>query len=124
MILDKFKNAKFRSKYSFNTLAIFSLIIFFTLVYEYFSIIYLTFVKHKSGLGFPLFIILVFLFSCFYIASFVALIIYIFERIYNIRIKSEKFLNSKFIFWFQILGFASFLILILLHLYFVIMLFI
>ena len=124
MILDKFKNAKFRNRYSFNILAIFSLIIFFTLAYEYFSIIYLTFVKHESGLGFPLFIILVLLFSCFYIASFVALIIYIFEKIYNIRVKSEKFLNSKFIFWFQILGFVSFLILILLHLYFVIMLFI
>ena len=37
----------------------------------------------------------------------------------------NKFIRSyKFIFWFQILGFASFLILILLHLYFVIMLFI
>ena len=123
MILDKFKNAKFRNRYSFNILAIFSLIIFFTLVYEYFSLLYLTF-KTYDAYGFPFFIILVLLFSCFYIASFVVLIIYIFERIYNIRIKSEKFLNSKFIFWFQILGFASFLILILLHLYFVIMLFI
>ena len=123
MILDKFKNAKFRNRYSFNILAIFSLIIFFTLVYEYFSLLYLAF-KTYDAYGFPFFIILVLLFSCFYIASFVALIIYIFERIYNIRIKSEKFLNSKFIFWFQILGFASFLILILLHLYFVIMLFV
>ena len=119
MILDKFKNAKFRSKYSFNIVAIFSLIVLFILPYAYFSCC-----KGSACVGFAIILNLSLLLGIFYIASFVALIIYIFERIYNIRIKSEKFLKSKLVFWFQILGFASFLILILLHLYFVIMLFI
>ena len=119
MFLDKFQNATFRSKYSFNIVAIFSLIVLFILPYAYFSCC-----KGSACVGFAIILNLSLLLGIFYIASFVALIIYIFEEIHNIRIKSEKFLNSKFIFWFQILGFASFLILILLHLYFVIMLFI
>ena len=119
MFLDKFQNATFRSKYSFNIVAIFSLIVLFILPYAYFSCC-----KGSACVGFAIILNLSLLLGIFYIASFVALIIYIFERIYDIRIKNEKFLKSKLVFWFQILGFASFLILILLHLYFVIMLFI
>ena len=108
MILDKFKNAKFRSSYGFNFLVIIGLFVFAVVIDFAFAYIEFFFSEPSSdGIGFPSVICAILSMQVTAIAFIIGLIIYIFERLLNISIRSEKFLNLKIVLIIQILSLIS-----------------
>lgn len=98
MILDKF-----RDRYSFNFLAISGLLLL--LVFCIFVI-----PSYFEYCILPAFLETVIIASFTIILFVITVFVYIFEEIFDKKIKNEKFLNSKIILIMQILGLISMLI--------------
>ena len=105
MILDKFKNAKFRSRYSFNFLDILGWAYFVLfLIYvcpEIYIAYYLGKTDHVFGVG--IYFLLIVLLSIF-----ILLIFFIFlaiENFINLKKIDNKILKNKVFYCFQIIGF-------------------
>lgn len=117
MILDKFKNAKFRDRYSFNFLALCGLLLMLTFGIHIFPNFFDYCILPACLL--TVFIAILAIFICV-----ISSVVCIFENKFNKRIKNERYLNSNFIFYLQVLGIFSiifFVILFFLILYLVIM---
>lgn len=106
-MLNKLLNAKFRSRYSFNFLAVLGLLFLLYLIYLFIGIIYLAHSEGLQGLGFPLILLMldVFFISCK--VCLIPIIIFCIEFFLRKRISNEKFLKSKVILFLQILGVLS-----------------
>lgn len=106
-MLDKLLNAKFRSRYSFNFLAIVGLLFLLYLIYLFISIIYLAHSEGLQGLEFPLIILMhdVFFISCK--VCLISIIIFCIENFLRKRISNKKFLKSNVILFLQTLGVLS-----------------
>ena len=89
---------KFRDKYSYNFLSFCGWVVFVLLAYFYITASILNWYGSAISL---MFLIIVFINVVFLLISF---IIYVFEEIFNWKIKNQNFLNNKFISIFQILG--------------------
>lgn len=107
MFLDKLKKAKFRSSYGFNFFVIIGLFVFAFITYTFISLYFLSFSRNLDEIGTPIVFCSLFLMIITAIAFIISLIIYIFERLLNISIKNEKFLNSNFVLILQILSLIS-----------------
>ena len=108
MFLDKLKKAKFRSSYGFNFFVIIGLFIFVfisSFIFDFFKLLLKA--PSSDGIGFPSVVFSILAMIITAIAFIISLIIYIFERLLNISIKNEKFLNSNFVLILQILSLIS-----------------
>lgn len=106
-MLDKLLNAKFRSRYSFNFLAVVGLLSFLYFSFIYAQLCYDFFIEHYNGGGEILVLMTFILFVVSVIACIISIWLYIVEQIFNIRISNEKFLKSKIILFLQIIGVIS-----------------
>lgn len=106
-MLDKLLNAKFRSRYSFNFLAIVGLLSLLYFSFIYAQLCYDFYIKNHSGGGDILVLMIFILFAISVIACIISILIYIIEQILNIRISNKKFLKSKVILFLQIIGVLS-----------------
>lgn len=107
-MLDKLLNAKFRSRYSFNFLAVAGLI--FLLFNTYIFIneeLYTANITNVYAIGFPLLFLTIFTFFITGVIGIIYLFIYCIEETFRKTISNEKFLKSKIIFFLQILGVLS-----------------